>query len=592
MFTTSARRSVLCLALLTACSSEPPADLILHNGEIYTMTAEQPWASAVVINGNQIVAVLADDSEIEAYRGEGTRVVDLGGKLTVPGFVDAHTHFAGFGAQQNDIYLMGVTDDAGLREEVARVVEFLPDGEWITGGRWEAFKTWEADWREREALKDGRWQPTREVIDPVSPAHPCFVNSYDRELYLANTLALEAAGLVDAPVEGMKLDADGRPTGLIYRGSPAIARIQAERVGKTEERILNELRAGLQVMAQRGITEIHDMSSTRQMERYAKLQESGELTARVWGRPHLLDAQRYADEGIQMNAHPVTGERDRYLRVGAFKGHYDGLMGSHGALLFEPYVDRPDTHGTYRQCTSDARGFRTKSPEKFFELGKIAMEAGFSINTHAIGTRGISELLDDYERLVEASGQPLDRFRVIHGETVIPTDFDRFAAMDVIAEVNPNSMEDDMRWVIDRLGPEREKLVFPLRSYIDKGVRLTIGSDIPGAAGAEFSNHPALAIHAAVHRTKPDGTPAGGWIPEQKITVHEALEAFTVNGAYAVYDDDVRGTIAPGMLADFAVCSVNIVKETDRILDMEIDMTIVDGRIVFDRATDEVRKAR
>ncbi|MCP4708647.1 MAG: amidohydrolase family protein, partial [Planctomycetes bacterium] len=388
--------TVLFSVMLVVCScSGPKADIVLTNCAIYTMEEDQPWASGIVITGDTITAVLEEEDGFQQHVGPLTRVVDLKGKFVVPGFIDAHTHMAGFGAQQNDINLMPVTDNAGLQKELQRVVDILGDGEWITGGQWEGHKIWQADWREREQLKEDRWEPDRWVIDGISSKNPCFLSSYDRELYLANTAALRAAGLEEASLEGMKLDEADKPTGLIYAGSPAIQKIRGIVKSKSEERILDEIRAGLRVMNQRGITEIHDISSETQMMRYAKLHERGELTVRIWGRPHIQDCQDFKDRGIEMNTHPVTGERDYVLRYGAYKGYYDGLMGSHNALLFEPYSDRSDTYGRYRTDTSDDPRLIEKNPEKFLNFTKIAFEDGFSINTHAIGSRGISELLDD-----------------------------------------------------------------------------------------------------------------------------------------------------------------------------------------------------
>ncbi len=559
------------------------ADIILKNGAVYTMEESQPWAKTIVITGNTITAVLDKTSDADAYIGSSTRVIDLQGKFVVPGFIDSHTHLGGFGAQQNDINLLPVTDNEGLRKELSRIVGILGDGEWINGGRWEGHKIWEADWREREDLKKNRWEPDRWTIDDISENNPCFLSSYDRELYLANSAALKAADLENARLDGMKLDSQGKPTGLIFSGSPAIQKIREVIKSKSEKRILDELRAGLRVMAERGITEVHDISSEKQMQRYAILHKNGELSARIWGRLHIQDCQSIKDRNIEMNTHPVTGKHDDYLRYGGYKGYYDGLMGSHNALLSEPYSDRPGRYGQYRTDTSDDPELKIKNPEKFFNFLKIAFDDGYSVDTHAIGDRGITEVLDDYERLKRETGRELNRFRVIHAMTVQPADFDRFAAMKLIAEVNPSQMEDDMRWVIDRLGPEREKLVYPFKTFIDRGIVMTVGSDIPGAAGAAFSNHPALAINAMVYRTKSDGTPAGGWIPEQKISVNEALKAFTINGAYSVFDEDIRGSIKTGKLADILVCSVNIIENPDDILKMEIEMTIVDGKIVFER---------
>jgi len=565
-----------------SCAS-PDATIVLKNGKIYTMEENQTWASAVVIKNNKIIAVLDNDKQAEKYIGSETRVIDLQGKFVVPGFIDSHTHMGGFGAQQNDINLMTVADNAGLKEELSRVVNILDDDEWITGGQWEGNKIWETDWREREKLKKNRWEPDRWLIDDISKNNPCLLSSYDRELYLANTAALKAAGLENEKLEGMKVDMQGRPTGLIYKGSPALEKIYAVRKPKSEERILDELRAAMRVMAERGITEVHDISSEKVMERFAHLQERGELITRVWGRPGIQNGQDFRERGIKMNTHPVTGKRDLYLRWGAYKGYYDGFLGSHTALLFEPYADKPETSGGYRNDTSDDPQQKIKSPDKFYNFMKIAFADGYAVHAHAIGSRGVAEFLDDCERLVNETGVDLNRSRVIHAEIVRPMDFDRFVKMGLIAETNPSQMADDMRWIKDRLGPAREKQVFPFKQYVEKGIVMTFGSDVPSNAGAIFSNHPALAINAAVHRTNPNGEPEGGWSPNQKISVHEALKAFTINGAFAVYDEDIRGSIKVGKLADIAVCSVNIIERPEDVLKMEIDITIVDGKIVYER---------
>ena len=366
----------LCVTILffsITCNKvfETPADLILKNGEIYTMEADQPWASALVITGSKITAVLDEAADIDPYIGANTQVIDLAGKLMVPGFIDAHTHFDTFGALQNDPDLMPVSDDLGLIKELQRVAAILPEGEWITRGEWDGHRLWNANWKDREKLKIGRWEPHRKTIDPITPNHPCFVNSWDTDLYLANTAALQAAGLENARLKGMKLDKNGRPTGLIYKESPAIEKIRAVITPKSEDRILNEMRAGLKRLAEKGIVEIHDITNLDYPERFALLQEKGELTCRIWMRLDLSRSPEIKEKGIKMNTHPVTGQRDYFLRYGAFKGYMDGLMGSHGALLFAPYTDMPDSYGHYRRNSSDdAPGFIQPNLDKFYNLIK------------------------------------------------------------------------------------------------------------------------------------------------------------------------------------------------------------------------------
>jgi predicted amidohydrolase YtcJ len=355
-------------------------------------------------------------------------------------------------------------------------------------------------------LKLNRWTPQRGTIDSVTARHPVFVNSWDRELYLANTLALTAAGLSDAALPGMELRRDGSPTGLIYSGSPAIDSIRAVIAPKSEARLLNELRAGLGELAKRGITEIHDITDEPYPRLYATLQESGELTARIWMRLDLRRSAEIAEAGIEMNTHPVTGQRDRYLRYGAYKRYMDGLMGSHGALLFEPYTDDATTSGHYRRQSSDDPDLLEPNLDKILGMMRTAVEDGYRINTHAIGDMGISLVLDQYEQLANELGHDaIARSRVIHAQTMRPEYFERFTALDVIAEVNPSDLEDDMRWIVSRLGPEREKLSHSFKSFVDHGVVTVGGSDIPGAQGATFKNHPRYIFNALVNRTASDG---------------------------------------------------------------------------------------
>ena len=585
--------SIILLSLFVfACSEQQQeqatsseyADIVFKDGEIYTVEEDRPWANSLAVTGNKIVAITDTADEIDAFIGPDTQVIELNGRFVAPGFIDAHTHFGGFGARLNSVYLMAVEDVAGLRAELERVVPLVGENEWLTGGRWEGNKQWDAKWQNVEEFRANRMRPSRADIDDVTPNNPVLLDSYDAELYLANTKALEIAGLLMAPVDGMDLNEDGSPTGLINKGSPAIEMIESYEVGKSHERVMNEIRAGIREMNSVGVVEIHDMVDDAQLARYVELQNNDELNLRVWARPHLLRAQEIADRGFEMNTHPVSGERDRYLRHGAYKAHYDGLMGSHGALLAEPYADRPDTRGHYRDDTSDDPNRIIKNPEKYIGLGTIARNDGFTINTHAIGSQGIKETLDDFEAIIEATGKPLNRARVIHAQTTFQDDFQRFADMDLIAEVNPNSIEDDMNWVIDRLGPEREKWVFPFKTYLDYGVMLTFGSDVPGAGGATFLHHPKYAIAAAVTRQSPEGYPEGGWIPEQRISVEEAMKAVTINAAYAAFDEDVRGSLKVGKLADIIVSDLNIIKvEPNRIMDMNIDITMVDGKIVYER---------
>jgi predicted amidohydrolase YtcJ len=571
--------------LSSSCTSGSggSADLILMNGAVYTMEEDHPWASAIVVTGNEITAVLDDDADAEAYRGSGTRVVDLDGKFVVPGFIDGHVHFNSAGGLINDANLMDVADDQGLVEEMQRLVGILEEGEWITGGLWGAYEEWSLGAAAADTKSDSRWEPARWTIDEITANHPAFLNSFDRELYLANTAALEAAGLVDSPVDGMKLDGNGVPTGLIYGDSPALSRLRTVQKPKSHERLMDESRAGLKALREAGIVEVQDIARPEQTARFAELQRSGELTARVWLRPDLSRGADLHAQGLTMGLHPETGEPDAFLRFGALKGYIDGIMGTHGALFFEPYDDQTDNYGHYRRHTSNDSQMQVEDMEKMYTLIRAGLDAGFVPNVHAIGTKGVALMLDMYERL-RNEGVDLTGFRVIHNQVVRPEDFPRFQELGVIAEINPYHISDDMRWMEERIGYERSKGAYAFASMLEYGTMLSFGSDWPGTSAAEYHMHPKYLIHAAVNRTTLNHEPVGGWFPEQKISVHEALKAYTINNAYAAFEADTRGSLKAGKLADITVCDLNLMEiDPSRILDMNIEMTIVDGQIVYER---------
>ena len=587
------RRSPLTLlaavALLGVASCGPeyvsdnPADLILLNGDVYTMEEDHPWASAVVVTGNTITAVLDDDSEANAYRGPDTEVIDLDGKFVVPGFIDGHVHFNGAGGLINDANLMAVSDNEGLVAEMERVVAIQEDGEWLTGGLWGAYEEWSLGAEAADEKSDSRWEPDRWVIDEITAANPCLLNSFDSQLYLANTAALQAAGLEDAPVDGMKLNDEGVPTGLIYRGSEALGRIRDVQTPKSHERLLNENRAALKALREAGIVEIHDIARPDQTARFVELQESGELSTRVWLRPDLSRGADLGESGLTMGLHPTTKEPDSFLRYGALKGYIDGIMGTYGALFFEPYDDQPDNYGHYRRHTSNDSRMQVEDMEKMYSLIHAGIDFGFVPNVHAIGTKGVALMLDMYERLSN-EGVDLTGFRVIHNQVVRPQDFPRFQELGVIAEVNPYHLSDDMRWMEERIGHERSKGAYAFASMLEFGTMLSFGSDWPGTSAAEYHMHPKYLIHAAVNRTTLNHTPEGGWFPEQKISVHEALKAYTINNAFAAFEDDIRGSLKAGKLADITVCDLNLLEiDPADILNMNVEMTIVDGEIVFRR---------
>jgi predicted amidohydrolase YtcJ len=548
------------------------------------MEEDQPWAEAIAIKGNKILAVLSDTRKIKSYTGDETRIIDLEGKFVLPGFIDAHTHFAGAGALQQDANLLAVSDTDGLRKEMERVVKNLDPGEWITGGLWGAYEQWALGSAGNDEGSQEKWKPDRRMIDDLTPENPVLLWNYNRSMFLANTLALELSGAINTYPEGMEYEDGKGITGLIYRHSPKLTMVQETVKPKSSKRLMNENRAALKRLRECGIVEIHDITYPEQTKRYLELERNGELTCRIWARPDLTFGAELGEQGFTMGDHPGTGEPDEFLRYGALKGYIDGIMGTHGALFFEPYDDQPENYGHYRRHTSDDPDLQIGNMDKMYGLIRAGYEAGYISNVHAIGTKGVALMLDTYERLMTDLVKDLEGFRVIHAQVIRPEDFPRFRKLNVIAEVNPYHLSDDMRWMEERIGYERCKGAYAFKSLLDNGAMLSFGSDWPGTSAAEYFVHPKYLIHAAVTRTTLKGEPEGGWFPEEKISMHEALKAYTINNAYSAFNADIRGSLKAGKLADITVCDLNLMEiEPSQILDMNIEMTIVDGEIVYER---------
>ncbi|MDH4219879.1 MAG: amidohydrolase family protein, partial [Candidatus Aminicenantes bacterium] len=340
--------TTMVLCQFTGCSKTEviPADIVMLNGEIFTANPDNPTATVLVITGNKLTAVLSDNGKAKKYIGEETKVIDLEGKFVTPGIIDAHVHFNSAGSLIIDANLMTVSDEEGLRKEIGRVAGLLDEGEWITRGLWGAYEQWAlGDSGEETSKKKEPWRPHRSMIDDLTPDNPCLLCRFDFLEWLANTAALKAAGLEEKKLKGMEIGPDGKPTGIIFRDSPAYDRLREAIKPKSHKRLLDENRAALQALREAGIVEIHDIARPDQTERFIELQENGELTCRVWLRPDLSRGAEMKKKGLTMGLHPKTKQKDTWLRYGALKGYIDGIMGTHGALFFEPYDDQPNNYG-------------------------------------------------------------------------------------------------------------------------------------------------------------------------------------------------------------------------------------------------------
>ena len=304
------------------CARKPaPADLVFLNGDFFTVDPAHPSARAVAINGNTITAVCDSDREARRYVGPKTRVFDLLGKFVLPGLIDAHVHFAAAGALINGANLLSVSDEAGLRKEIRRVVDLLDDGEWITDGLWGAYEQWAlGDAGLAPKDKKAPWRPNRTMIDDLTPEHPCFLCRFDRKEWLANGAALAASGLGQQRLAGLEIGPDGKPTGIVLPGTPAYDRIRKAIAPKSDMRLLDESRAALQALREAGITEIHDIETPAQTRRFIELEKNGELTCRVWLRPDLSRGAELKAQGYAMGLHPGTKQKSDRLRYGPLAG--------------------------------------------------------------------------------------------------------------------------------------------------------------------------------------------------------------------------------------------------------------------------------
>ncbi|MBV8205977.1 MAG: amidohydrolase [Acidobacteria bacterium] len=538
----------------SSAQSHPEAELVVTNARIWTVDSNHPTADAVAVIGDRIVAV-GSAADIDAWRGSETRVIDAGGKLLMPGFNDAHVHFIDGGMQLDSVDLRDAPTPEEFRDRIARRAARYPD-EWVTGGDWD-----EEKWNPPHL-------PARDLIDSVTPRTPVFVNRYDGHESLANSAALRLAGITAAtqspPGGEIVKDANGNPTGVLKDAAQGLV----DRVTPplTHERRLRAARRALSHAASLGVTSVQHMSAAyADIEAYEELAERGELTARIYVAPPLAGWQDLAKIGVR---HAFGSP---WLRIGALKAFADGSLGSTTAYFFQPYNDAPGTRGLLAGDLQPLSRFRDRT------LGADA--AGLQLCTHAIGDEAISIVLDSYQNLVDKHGERDRRLRIEHAQHMAAKDFDRFARLHVIASVQPYHAIDDGRWAERRIGSERIKNTYAFRTFLDRGVKLALGTDWTVAP-----LNPMLTIYAAVTRATLDGKNPNGWVPEQKITVKEAVEAYTMGSAFAEFQDREKGSITAGKLADMVILSDDIFRiDPNAIRDVQVENTIVGGKVVYTR---------
>jgi predicted amidohydrolase YtcJ len=532
--------------MLLAAAAE--LDTAYTNGRVWTGVPGAPMGTAVGIVGSRIAAV--DEGAVRRKIGKRTRVVDLKGAFVVPGFVDGHTHFLLAAATLAPPDLRQARTREEFTRRVGDAARQLPSGEWMRGGSWDA-ELW------------GGELPTRQWLDAVTPQTPVALARLDQHMWLVNSLGLRLAGInrnTPEPAGGRIVrDAAGEPTGIVIdMGQRLVERVIPPLSDAAVEKVM---RVGIQHGLRNGITQAHSMGLDWDTHNaLLRLRAKGETDMRFFSFVPLADWEKMADIVKR------EGRGDDWVRWGGMKGLADGSLGSRTALFHRPYDDAPGS-----------RGIRVNTLEQLREWVLQADRSNLNVSVHAIGDEANDDILDLYADVAKTNGPRDRRFRVEHAQHLTPAAIPRFARQQVIASVQPYHAIDDGRWAIQRVGAERLKGTYAFKSLLDSGARVCFGSDWPVAPFA-----PLTGIAAAVLRQTIDGANPGGWLPEQRITVEQALSAYTVTNAYAGFQEDRLGRLVPGYLADLVVLDKDLLGiDPQQITSATVLRTVVDGKERF-----------
>jgi len=546
---------ILVASLSIGCSMQKPAlssspvTLAVVNARIWTGDASRPWADAIAVRGDRIAAV-GSSAEVRKMSG-AARVIDARGQMLVPGFNDSHIHFVDGGFRLASVPLRDAKTPTEFTARIKRFVAGQPRGVWIMGGDWD-HEQW------------GGELPVRAWIDSVTPDNPVWINRLDGHMSLANTAALRATGVTKATpeVDGGTIvrDGAGEPTGILKDNamwlvdqkvpSPAPAQSDAA------------LQAAMRYVSEQGVTSVHNMGTWDDLATFERAHAAGSMITRIYAVVPLATWQRLRDTVA------ARGRGDAWVRIGGLKGFVDGSLGSHTAAFLQPFTDAPRDSGLLVNTEKD-----------LYTWTSSADRAGLQVIVHAIGDRAIRMQLDIFARVASENGTRDRRFRIEHAQHIAPPDIPRFASLGVIASMQPYHAIDDGRWAERVIGPERIRTTYAFRSLRDAGARLAFGSDWFVAPPT-----PLEGIYAAVTRRTLDDRNPGGWVPEQKITVEDALRAYTTGGAYASFDEKDKGTLERGKLADFVLIDRDLTRiAPETIRDAKVMMTVVGGRVVYDR---------
>jgi predicted amidohydrolase YtcJ len=529
------------------------ADLVLYNGNIRTMDKAHPQVSAVAIRGDRFVAI-GKDQEISEMIASAGRAVDLEGRTVVPGFIDAHIHFLSYGLSLRAIDLINTPTLISAQERVRARAATTPAGQWLTGRGWD------------QSVWAGGDFPTRGDLDAISAEHPIFLSRKCGHVGWANSKALEMAGItaqtVDPEGGEIERDAQGQPTGILKENALGlIFRILAE---PSLEEAVDAIRAAMQTVHKMGIVGIHNLEGKIALRAMQQLRAAGDLKLRVMAQ--IPEAE--LDAAIALGIHSGLG--DKFLRIGAVKVFSDGALGARTAWMLEPYAGEPQNFG-----------ISVASAEHMKEVVEKASRAGLAVFTHAIGDRANRVVLDAIEATRRAGIGLHLRHRIEHAQVLHPDDLDRFVALGVIPSMQPIHATQDM-FIADKHWGARSRYAYAWRTLWDSGAMLAFGSDAPVETPDVIQG-----IHAAVTRCRADGAPGGeGWIPEERLSVEEAVWAYTVGAAYAGGEERIKGSITPGKLADLAVLSQDIfLINPSAILETDVTATIMGGHFVHGEET-------
>ncbi len=550
--------AVLSLVFSLAASCAVPSkkdvvDLVFLNGSVWTVNPDQPWAEAVAVEGEKIFKV-DTSSVIKGFIGEKTEVIDLEGAFLLPGFIDSHTHFLDGGFSLSSIQLR----EAKSREEfITRIEEKakeLTKGDWILNGDWD------------HQQFDPPILPRKEWIDPVTPLNPVCINRLDGHMVLTNSLALRIAGITKDTIppkggEILKDPKSGEPTGILK--DAAIDLVSRHIPEPTIQEKMRAAEVALRHANEVGVTSIHDMGYASNFEVYQELLKKEKLSARIYLYIQIPEVELLARLKLKS---PFGND---FLRIAGLKGFVDGSLGASTALFFEPYSDNPSKKGILHSHMF---------PEGIMEKRLLmAEEAGLQVAIHAIGDRANHIILDIFNRVMAKNPPRERRWRIEHAQHLSPGDIDKMGKLHIIASVQPYHAIDDGRWAEKKIGIKRCRTTYAFKSLIDKGVVLACGSDWTASP-----LNPLAGIYAAVTRSTLDGKNPEGWIPEQKISLEEAIRGYTINGAFAEFAESRKGSIEKGKLADLVVLDKNLFKiPPEKIIDAKVKMTVLNGKIIY-----------